>query len=266
MITDTPWETILVARDGAIATVTVNRPEKLNALNAKVLDELTAAFVGLASEGGVRAAIVTGAGDKAFVAGADIAAMSVMSPEEAAAFSRKGYALGDAIAAAPFAVLAAVNGFALGGGCELALACDLIYASDRARFGQPEVGLGVIPGFGGTQRLARRVGVGKARELVLVGTPIDATEAASIGLVERVFAHDTLLTDVRAIAGKIAAHAPLAIAHARRVLHAGENVPLAVARELEVQAFALCFATEDLRSGMKTFVTNPKAPRIFVGR
>ncbi len=260
------YETILVSVEGAVATLTVNRPDKLNALNAKVLDELTGAFKALCEIGDVRAAVLTGAGEKAFVAGADIAAMSTMNPEQAAAFARKGYGLGDAMAAAPFPVIAAVNGFALGGGTELALACDLIYASEKAKFGQPEVGLGVIPGFGGTQRLARRVGVGKARELVYLGDMIAAAEALSIGLADRVFAPDALMNEARAAAEKIAKNAPLAVAHAKRALYAGENVPLAVARELEIQAFALCFATEDQRSGMQTFVANPKAPRTFNGR
>ncbi len=266
MTTETTWETVRVAVEGAVATVTVHRPEKLNALNAQVLADLGAAFEALSASGAARAAVLTGAGDKAFVAGADIAAMATMTPEEAARFARAGHALGERIAALPFPVIAAVNGFALGGGTELALMCDLIYASDRAKFGQPEVGLGVIPGFGGTQRLARRVGVGKARELVLVGAVIDAAEALSMGLADRVFAHDALAAEARAAAEKIAKHAPLAVAHAKRVLHAGENVPLAVAKELEIQAFALCFATDDQKSGMKTFVENPRAPRVFTGR
>lgn len=259
------YETILVAVEGPVATVTIHRPDKLNALNEKVLDELTAVVRALPAEG-VRAMVLTGAGDKAFVAGADIGAMAAMGPEEAAAFARKGHALGDALTAAPFPVIAAVNGFALGGGTELALACDLIHASEKAKFGQPEVGLGVIPGFGGTQRLARRVGVGKARELVLLGHTIDAMEALAIGLVDRVVSPDALLSEARATAEKIAKHAPLAVAHAKRVLHGGENLPLAVAKELEIQAFALCFATEDQKSGMKTFLENPRAPRTFVGR
>lgn len=259
------YETILVAVEGAVATLTVNRPDKLNAINARVLDELTAAVRSLGAQG-VRAAVLTGAGEKAFVAGADIGAMAPMNPEEATAFARKGHALGDAMVEAPFPILAAVNGFALGGGTELALACDLIYASERAKFGQPEVGLGVIPGFGGTQRLARRVGVGKARELVLIGHTIDAAEALAIGLADRVFAPDALLAETRAAAEKIARNAPLAVAHARRALHVGENLPLAVAKELEIQAFGLCFATDDQKSGMKSFLENPRAPRTFTGR
>ena len=263
---ETHYDTVRVVREGAVAVVTIHRPEKLNALNAAVLDDASAAFTELAGDGETRVAILTGAGEKAFVAGADIAAMATMNPEEAARFARKGHALGELIEALPFPVIAAVNGFALGGGTELALMCDLIFASEKARFGQPEVGLGVIPGFGGTQRLARRVGVGKAREMVLIGATVDAAEALSIGLADRVFAPDALMTEARAAAAKIAANAPVATAHAKRVLHAGENVPFATARELEIQAFALCFATEDQKSGMKTFVENPRAPRVFTGR
>lgn len=260
------YETISVERDGAVAWVTIQRPEKLNAINAQVVDELSAAFAALAREGGVRAAVLTGSGDRAFVAGADIAQMASLDAEAAARFARRGHDLGAQMAALPFPVIAAVNGFALGGGTEIALACDLIVASDRARFGQPEVGLGVIPGFGGTQRLARRVGVGKARELVLVGSLIDANEAQAIGLADRVVPHDKLRDEVKAMAEQIARNAPLAVAHAKRVLHVGESVPLEVARELEIQAFALCFATEDQKQGMKTFLENPKAPRTFNGK
>lgn len=260
------YEVIRVAVEGHVATVTIHRPEKLNALNAKVIEELTHAFGALAANADVRVAVLTGAGDRAFVAGADIAAMAAMSSEEAGRFARKGHALGELMASVGYPIVAAVNGFALGGGTEIALACDLIVASDKAKFGQPEVNLGVIPGFGGTIRLARRVGVGKARELVLVGGTIDAAEALAIGLADRVVAHDALATEVKALATKIAANAPLAVGHAKRVMNAAENVPLGVAKELEIQGFALCFSTEDQKQGMKTFVENPRAPRSFAGR
>lgn len=262
----TSYETIVVALEGDLARVTINRPEKLNALNPTVIAELIRAFQALDAEPSVRVAILAGAGDKAFVAGADIAAMASMSPEEARAFAQSGHTLGDVIESARFPVIAQVQGFALGGGCELACACDLIYASEKARFGQPEVGLGVIPGFGGTQRLQRRVGVGKCRELVFRGHIIDAQSAARIGLVEQVFPHETLAAEVEAIARGIAAQAPLAVAQAKRVMRAGQDVPLSVANQLEIQAFALCFGTEDQKAGMKAFIENPKAPRIFRGR
>lgn len=260
------YETIRVAVEGHVATVVIHRPEKLNALNAKVVEELTLAFAALAAMPEVRVAVLTGAGDKAFVAGADIAEMAALDSEAAARFARKGHALGELMAAVGYPIIAAVNGFALGGGTEIALACDLIVASEKAKFGQPEVGLGVIPGFGGTIRLARRVGVGKARELVLVGAVIGAAEALAIGLADRVVAPEALAAEVRSLAEAIAKNAPLAVGHAKRVMNAAENVPLGVAKELEIQGFALCFATEDQKSGMRTFVENPRAPRAFVGK
>ncbi len=261
----TEFKLIQVATSGPVGVVVIHRPEKLNAINAEVLAELQRAIEVLTSQA-VRAVVLTGAGEKAFVAGADIAAMADMSSVQAEAFARQGHSLGERMIEAPFPIIAAVNGFALGGGCELALACDLIYASDKARFGLPEVTLGVIPGFGGTQRLARRVGVGKAREMVFTGVAIDAAEALSIGLADRVFPHDKLRDEAVSAAERIAANAPRAVAYAKRAMHAGENVPLGVAKELEAQAFGLCFATEDQKTGMRTFVANPKAARTFTGR
>ncbi|MFO0629829.1 MAG: enoyl-CoA hydratase-related protein [Polyangiales bacterium] len=261
----TEFKLIQVSTTGPVGLVVIHRPEKLNAINEDVLTELQGAIEHLTAQA-VRAVVLTGAGEKAFVAGADIAAMAEMSSAQAEAFARRGHSLGERMIEAPFPILAAVNGFALGGGCELALACDLIYASDKARFGLPEVTLGVIPGFGGTQRLARRVGVGKAREMVFTGAPIDAAEALAIGLADRVFPHDALRDEAMAAAARIAANAPRAVAYAKRARHAGENVPLGVARELETQAFGLCFATEDQKTGMRTFVANPKAARTFAGR
>jgi enoyl-CoA hydratase len=180
------FDDLIVEQDEAIATVTINRPDKLNALNRNVLHELLAAVIMLGSapaETRTRVLILTGAGDKAFVAGADIAEMATMTPAQAKAFSDAGHDVAHALEAAAFVVIAAVNGFALGGGCELALASDFIYASERARFGQPEVNLGLMPGFGGTQRLARCVGLGHARELVFSGEPLSAERALTIGLV-----------------------------------------------------------------------------------
>lgn len=262
----TTYETVLVHREGPVARLTINRPDKLNAINGQVVDDLSAALAALVADGGVRAVELTGAGDKAFVAGADIAAMAEMGPAEAEAFARKGHALGAQMAAAPFPIVAVVNGFALGGGTELALACDLIVASDRAKFGQPEVGLGVIPGFGGTVRLGRRVGLGKARELILTGQIIDAAEAHRIGLADRVVPHAELAAQAAALSATLAAQAPRAVALAKQVLYAGEGVPEAVAASLEVQAFALCFSTEDQKTGMRTFVASPRNPRVFQGR
>ncbi|MBL8604308.1 MAG: enoyl-CoA hydratase/isomerase family protein [Myxococcales bacterium] len=260
------YETLLIDDAGPVARVTINRADKLNALNATVIDELTAAFTALTAKGTARVVVLAGAGDKAFVAGADIAAMAAMSPAEAEHFARRGHRLGELMAAAPYPIVAEVQGFALGGGTEIALCCDLIVASERAKFGQPEVGLGVIPGFGGTVRLARRVGVGKARELIFAGHVIDAAEALAMGLVDRVVPHAELGERVKALAEQIAKNAPVAVAHAKRVLHGVENVPLGTAKELEIQAFALCFATEDQKTAMASFVRNPRELRTFVGK
>jgi enoyl-CoA hydratase len=256
--------TILLERDGHVALVTLNRPDKLNALNEQLLQELGAAVAELSRDAAVRCAILTGAGEKAFAAGADIAAMSEMTATRAKQFAEMGHAIGHALETAHFPVIAAVNGFALGGGCELALACDFIYASDKAKFGQPEVNLGVIPGFGGTQRLARRVGDARARELCMTGDMVGAEEALRIGLVNTVVPHAELLAKVREVATKIAAKGPLAIAAAKRVILRGADVPLPTANELEATAFAALFGTSDQREGMKAFVEKRAAK--FEGR
>jgi len=259
-------ELVLVQRAGSIATVVLNRPEKLNALNSQVVNAMSKALAQLEDNPDVRVAILAGSGEKAFAAGADIAEMANYGTEQARQFARNGHMLGERIEHARFPVIARVQGFALGGGCELAMACDLIYAGEKARFGQPEVTLGVIPGFGGTQRLARRVGVGKCRELVFRGHIIDAAEAERIRLVDGVFSQGELVAKVDEIALQIAAHAPIAVSQAKRVMRAGHDVPLPVANELEVQAFGLCFGTEDQKTGMRTFVQDPKAPRKFTGK
>jgi enoyl-CoA hydratase len=245
---------ITVAREGPVATVTLNRPDKLNALNELLFDELAVALDDLERDAGIRVAILTGAGDKAFAAGADIEAMSAMTPVRAKAFADKGHAVGARIEGAHFPMIAAVNGFALGGGCELALACDFLYASDRAKLGQPEVNLGVMPGFGGTQRLARRVGIARARELCYTGDVIGAEEALRMGLVNAVVPHGELYARVLEVAKKIASKGPLAIAQCKRILLRGTDVPLVTASELEAQAFAVLFGSSDQREGMKAFL------------
>jgi enoyl-CoA hydratase len=257
-------DVVLLEVDGAIATITVNRPDKLNALDASVIAGLHEAVDRLAGQPEVRCAILTGAGEKAFVAGADIASMRSMSVDEARAFAQKGHALGAALEALPIPVIAAVHGFALGGGCELALACDFIHASEKARFGQPEVKLGVIPGFGGTQRLARRVGIARARELVYSGAMISAADALAMGLVNAVHPHDALMKDVRALAATIATNGPFAIAEAKRAFREGEERPLAEANAIEVEAFARCFSSADQREGMAAFLEK-RRPR-YTGR
>jgi enoyl-CoA hydratase len=249
-------EALLIQNDGVVATFTLNRPDKLNALNETLLVELSAAFAGLATQP-PRAVIVTGAG-KAFCAGVDIGEMSGMSTVEAKRRADGGHALGALIESLSCPVIAAVNGFALGGGCELALACDFIYAADTAKFGQPEVNLGVIPGFGGTQRLARRVGIGRARELVYTGEIITAEKALSIGLVNAVVPKDELMTRVRAVADQIAGKGPLAVAQAKRAVLRGADIDLPAANELEAQAFAMLFGSEDQKEGMKAFVEKRK--------
>ena len=258
------YETLLVADDGPIRIVTINRPKVLNALNAQVIEELTAVVEATAGAESVRGLLLTGAGDKAFVAGADIAAMSTMSTHEALAFAGKGHALGEMLGALPVPTVAAVQGFALGGGCELALACDFIYASDTAKFGQPEVKLGVIPGFGGTQRLSRRIGLARAIELCTTGAMIDAQEALRLGLVNKVVPAAELLEATKKTLGTIAKQGPVAVARAKDVLHKGAQLPLAEANLLEQQAFAALFDTDDQSEGMAAFLA--KRPPEFKGR
>jgi enoyl-CoA hydratase len=254
---------VVVERKEHVATITISRPEKLNALDPATVSGLIRAVHDLLASDPPRAAIITGAG-KAFVAGADISAMATMTTTEARRFAESGHRLAALLEQAPFPVIAAVNGFALGGGCELALACDFIYASDKAKFGQPEVKLGVIPGFGGTQRLARRVGIGKARELCYTGDILGADEALRIGLVSAVFPGEELLEKTRAAAERIAAQGPLAVATAKRVLLRGEDEALSSACELEVQAFAQLFGTDDQREGMRAFID--KRAAAFTGK
>jgi enoyl-CoA hydratase len=250
---------VLVTREGHVALITLNRPEKLNALNAELLLELRQILVNLDHDLQVRCAILTGAGDKAFAAGADIGAMSEMTPAQARLFTEIGHVVGARLEQAHFPVIAAVNGFALGGGCELALACDFIYASDKAKLGQPEVNLGVIPGFGGTQRLARLVGAARAREMCMTGEAIDAATALRIGLVNAVVPHADLMAKAKETALKIAQKGPLAIAQCKRVLLRGQDVPLPVANEIEAQAFSSLFGSKDQREGMKAFLEKRNA-------
>jgi enoyl-CoA hydratase len=254
---------VTVERAGFVATVTIQRPDKLNALDARVVAQLTRAFSDLGAAADVRCAILTGAG-KAFVAGADIAAMAELSPLEAKRFADAGHALGALLEALPFPVIAAVNGFALGGGCELALACDFIYAAEGAKLGQPEVTLGILPGFGGTQRLVRRVGAARARELVYTGDLISAEQALAIGLINAVYPAAELLSRAQETAVKIASRGPLAVAAAKRIMLRGEALDLPAACELEAQAFAALFGTEDQRAGMRAFLEKQKAR--FLGK
>src|SRR5215471_12476372 len=218
-------ETLLIERGERVVTLTLNRPDKLNALNQELLGNLTRAVAGL-TQNPPRAVLLTGAGTKAFSAGVDIDEMSQMTTAQAKERADLGHALCAAIETLACPVIAAVGGFALGGGCELALACDFIYASDRAKLGQPEVNLGVIPGFGGTQRLARRVGIARARELCMTGDMVGSDDALRMGLVNAVVPHAELLARVREVAKKIASKGPLAIAAIKRAMLRGADVPL----------------------------------------
>ncbi len=247
-------------KGGVVRVVTIDRPKALNALNREVVRELTAVVDALGADlGKTRGLVITGGGPKAFVAGADIAAMANMSPEEARAFSSEGHTLGFKLAALPVPVIAAVNGFALGGGCEIALACDFIYAAENAKFGQPEVNLAVIPGFGGTQRLLRRVGLARALELCMTGEIIDAEEALRVGLVNKVVARGEVVDAAVATIETIAKKGPLAVAAAKQVLHKGADLVLAAANQEEIEAFASMFATSDQREGMAAFLEKRRA-------
>lgn len=243
---------VKVEHEEGLTRIVVDRPKALNALTTGVLKDLMAAFGSLPAH--TRVVIVTGAGDRAFVAGADIKEMSSFGADDACRFSLDLHELGDRIEALDVPVIAAVNGYALGGGCELLLACDFALASEKASFGLPEVGLGVMPGFGGTTRLTRRVGEARARQLVFTGKPIDAVEAFRIGLVNEVVGHDELPDRARAVATQIARNAPLSIAYAKRSLRHGEESDLKSANAYEAQTFGLCFATEDQTEGMAAFI------------
>lgn len=244
--------------------LTIHRPEALNALNQEVLGELSAVVTGFKADPALHGMIVTGAGEKAFVAGADIGGLSDLDPGAATAFARHGQAVFDAIERCGRPVIAAVNGWALGGGCELALACHLRILARSARMGLPEVGLGVIPGYGGTQRLARLVGTGRALELILSGDPIPAEEAHRIGLANQVVEPAALLEAARTLAAKISTRGPRAVALALEAVLAGRDLPLERALEIEAAHFGLAAATADWREGTRAFLEKRKPA--FEGR
>ena len=252
------YENLLVERDGPIAVLTVNRPKALNAMNQATLAELRRAIEELDADPGVGVVIVTGAGEKAFVAGADISEMAGFGPAQAEEHARKGQAAVAAFERARKPVLAAVNGYALGGGLELALACDVRLASDNAQMGLPEVSLAVIPGFGGTQRLARVVGEGRAKELVLTGRRVKADEALRIGLVNQVVPQAQLLDAAKEMARAILANGPVAVRLAKEVIHEGLATDFEHGLLLEQKAFGLVFATHDQKEGMRAFLEKRK--------
>ena len=258
------YEFLSIEKKDQVAIVTISRPEKLNALNHALLTELDGALDGLRADASVRVLVVTGAGEKAFVAGADIGELSVLDTRGAEAASAFGSRVFRKLESGPQTVIAAVNGFALGGGCELALACHIRYASESAKFGLPEVGLGIVPGYGGTQRLPRLVGLGVASELIATGRMIDAAEALRIGLVNRVIAPPALLEESLATAQKIAANAPLAVAAALEAARRGLDLDLDQGLRLESTLFGILGSTKDMHDGLSAFVEKRKPT--FEGR
>lgn len=252
-----PYRTILLTIDAPVATITLNRPDQLNALNTEMLGELSRALDEIRSSRQIKALIITGQG-RAFAAGADISAFLKFDPAGARNFARMGQEVFSKIEGLEIPVIAAVNGFALGGGCELAMACDFIYASEKAKFGQPEVNLGIIPTLGGTQRLGRLVGKGNAKELCMTGRVIDAQEAKTIGLAAQVFPEDTLLSECNKTAHTLAEKSLTALAGIKRVINRGLDTDLDTGCALELDAFAFCFATSDPQEGAAAFLEKRK--------
>ena len=257
-------EMVLFEEKGLVGVITINRPKVLNALCSQVLDELNEVLDSIDTKK-LRCLVVTGAGEKSFVAGADISEMSTLNKEQGEAFGRKGNDVFLKLEAFPLPTVAAVNGFALGGGCELAMACDIRYCSENAMFGQPEVGLGITPGFGGTQRLARIVGTGMAKEMVFSARNIKAPGALRIGLVNAVYPAEELMPAVMKLAERIANNAPIAVQAAKRAMTQGISLPIGQAVVCEEKAFGSCFATEDQKEGMGAFLEKRK-PAGFVNR
>jgi len=258
------FDTLLLDRDGAIATITINRPRVLNALNTATLDELRRAVLDLKPDGDVRVIVLTGAGDKAFVAGADINELAVQTPPGGREHALAGQHVFDLIENLGKPVIAAVNGYALGGGCELAMACTLRIAADSARLGQPEIWLGLIPGYAGTQRLPRLVGKGRAMEMLLTGAPVGADEALRIGLVNRVVPAADLMAEAKKLAAQLAAAAPVAMRYIIHAVNKGLAMPFAEACQYEAALFGLVASTDDMREGTKAFLEKRKAT--FTGR
>ena len=252
------FETIGFETKDGIAVLTINRPEALNALNGQVLEELKQCIDEVEKDSTVRVLILTGAG-RSFVAGADIGAQSELAVERGRNWGIFGSRLFRRIELLEIPTIAAVNGFALGGGCELALACDLILASEKAKFGQPEVGLGITPGFSGTQRLPRRVGIGKAKELIYTGKMIRADEAEKIGLANRVVPAEDLMEEAEKLAGEILRNAPIAVKYAKAAIDRGVDLDLDNGIKAENELFAMCFATSDQKEGMKAFLEKREA-------
>ena len=258
-----PHENLTIERDGPVAVITVTRPAVLNALNNETITELEGAVRALTADNEVRAVILTGAGDKAFIAGADIGELAALNPVAAEALAARGHALCQAIERMGKPVVAAVNGYALGGGCELAMACTLRIAAETAKLGQPEIALGLLPGYGGTQRLPRLVGSGRALEIMLTGAPIDAQEAWRIGLVNRVVPRDELMPQAVELARTVAAQAPIAVRYILAAVREGLGMTLVDGCAHEAGLFGLAAATSDWREGTSAFLE--KRPARFTG-
>ena len=249
---------ILLEKKGSIAVATINRPKALNALNSQVLEDLNELLDLVNADEEIRALVLTGSGEKAFVAGADIAEMSTLTKIEGEAFGKKGNDVFRKLETLPIPTVAAVNGFALGGGCELSMSCDIRICADTAVFGQPETGLGITPGFSGTQRLPRRVGVAKAKELIFSGKQIGAEEAKRIGLVNEVYAAEELLNKAVEMAKSFTANAPIAVKYSKACIDRGMQMDIDNGIALENELFAMCFATEDQKEGMGAFLEKRK--------
>jgi enoyl-CoA hydratase len=258
------YENLLIERDGGVLIITINRPEKLNALNTKTVTELGQVMDEAASDAAVKAILLTGSGEKSFVAGADINELAVQTPVSGREHARTGQRVFDRIEQLGKPVIAAVNGFALGGGCELAMACTLRIASDTAKFGQPEINLGLIPGYAGSQRLPRLVGRGRALEMLLTGAQITAEEAHRIGLVNKVVPAGSLMTEARALAHTLAGKAPVAVRYILEAVAGGLEMPFADAQDYEATLFGLVSTTDDMREGTRAFLEKRKAA--FQGR
>ncbi|OQY05105.1 MAG: enoyl-CoA hydratase [Desulfobacteraceae bacterium 4572_123] len=257
------YENILFQTKEGIATITFNRPKALNALNGPLLEEFAAALEEIDANEDIRVLVLTGAGEKSFVAGADISEIAAFNTLQAKLFARKGQMIINRLQDLSIPVIAAVNGFALGGGSEIALACDFIYAAESAMFGLPEISLGIIPGFGGTQRLARVVGPAIAKEMIFTGKLISAREAEAIGMVNKVCAAEALMDKVLKTAGVIASKGKVSLRAAKQAVSSGLNTDLATGLKIEVDAFALCMASKDAREGTGAFLEKRKA--IFDG-
>ena len=257
-------ETLLVDRDGPVAVVTLNRPKALNALSRVLLTELSGVIAEIAADDDVRALVVIGAGDRAFAAGADIAELHALDAADAKRFAESGQAVFEALERLGKPSIAAVHGFCVGGGCELAMACTLRIASETAQFGQPEIDLGFVPGFGGSQRLVRLVGRGRALAMLLGGHRIGASEAERIGLVNKVVAPAALRSEAVALAGTLAAKAPLAVRYILDAVYTGADLPLPQANELEAALFGMAAATADAKEGTRAFLEKRKP--VFAGK